>query len=448
LEQASTPTTFLKHPAGLYVLFLAELFERFAYYGSRSVIVAYMLMLSSEEKLGSYETFQLYGIFTAGVYFSAFFFGPFIDYIIGQKRAVWIGGFISVAGYFSLAIPTEWGFYLGLCLLIAGIGLYKPSITCMVGNLYGYKDMKREAGFVLYYIGINIGALVGVWGVGTMIGFDVTAPYAINDLHHVDWSNGFITAGCAMLLSMVIFFFGQRFLKNNGELFWKTPKAERNFAPLISWPSLTKTTLVLIVSAAATLFWVTFELSGGYLSIMGHEWVTSQNVFGIDKSWLMSTNAIMVIVFGIFLTYWWTIKAHRNNTKSSITKIGFSFFPLALSYGILLCAIYHTDELTSGKVPLDWFFGLYIINTLAEMFISPIALSLITRFAPRQIATTMMGYYFMISGAVIFGVNTFSEIDNSSAADKSVIISISVAVIVGLSILNLRKLISLLDIER
>ena len=205
--------TILGHPKGLFVLFFTEMWERFSFYGMRAILVLYLTAQSTGDNPGlewtSTEALALYGWYGMFVYFMGIFGGLAADKWLGQKKAVLVGGIFIILGQFSISIDSIEAFYTGLILLVCGVGLLKPNISTMVGGLYARGDSKRDAGFTIFYIGINIGALA--------------APLLVGYVGEVyDWHLGFSLAGFGMILGQLVYVFGRNYLKGVGDLLLKS----------------------------------------------------------------------------------------------------------------------------------------------------------------------------------------------------------------------------------
>jgi len=247
------------HPVGLYVLFFVELWERFSYYGMRAILTLFLAAAAIGENPGmgwsNSETLAFYGWYTMLVYVASIPGGIIADKIIGQKKAVWYGGWILVVGHTVLAIQQDWAFYAGLGLIIAGVGMLKPNISTMVGGLYKQGDDRRDKGFTIFYIGINIGAFVSSLVVG-YIG------------ENIGWHYGFGLAGIGMLLGMIVYQWGQKYLEGVGDYLGAADNPEKEAMNR----SLTKVEkdrmLVMFLSFFLIIvFWGAFEQAGGLMNL-------------------------------------------------------------------------------------------------------------------------------------------------------------------------------------
>ena len=437
------------HPVGLYVLFFTEMWERFSYYGMRAILVLYLVSATTDGNAGlgwtSAEAFALYGWYTMLVYVASIPGGMIADKLLGQKKTVLVGGIILVAGHGILAVEEMWAFYSGLVLIVIGVGMLKANISTMVGGLYKQGDIRRDKGFTIFYIGINLGALLSsiiVGYVGEQIG----------------WHWGFGLAGIAMALGLLVYIWGQKYLTNVGDLL---SKAERNEGASLSnlFGDLFKSPLQLIISGALLLFsiyWLVAEsIPYGLLFIfltlvtammlMVYKDLTSQvmkdryvvmllsfilvivfwgafeqagglmNIYALDKtdralsftlplignevpaSWFQSLNALFIITLGVLIANFWAKRKLKNKESSSIFKMAIGVIIMGL--GFIFMAFAANEYQPGGeKSAMYWLALAYLLHTVGELCSSPVALSFITKLAPVKYASLMMGVYFAATG--------------------------------------------------
>jgi POT family proton-dependent oligopeptide transporter len=381
----------LGHPSGLFVLFFTELWERFSFYGMRAILVLYLTALTTDEfnpGLGwtSKEALALYGWYTMMVYFMGIFGGAIADRWLGQKKSVIVGGVLIILGQFSLAIEGMTTFYAGLLLIVSGVGLLKPNISTMVGSLYKPGDARRDAGFTIFYIGINIGA--------------VLAPIIVGYFgEKVDWHLGFSLAGFGMILGQVVFVFFRKELNGIGDLL----KDSKEHAHLINQP-LTKIEkdrmMVMFISFLIVMvFWAAYEQAGGLMNLYARDKI-DRVVFGfeIPASFFQSLHALYVVILGAPMAYFWTQWRKKGKEASSIFKMGVGSIIMSLGFVALMGAAYDVSESALDKAPVYWLFLSYFLHVIAELSLSPVALSFITKLAPLKYASIMMGSYFAITG--------------------------------------------------
>ena len=383
--------TILGHPKGLFILFFTELWERFSYYGMRAILVLYLTKETSDTfnpGMGwtSAEALSLYGTYGMMVYFMGIFGGVAADKWLGQKKAVIFGGILIIFGQFALAFESLTMFYSGLALLVCGVGLLKPNISTMVGGLYKQGDGRRDAGFTLFYIGINIGALAAPFLVGT-IG------------EQINWHLGFSLAGFGMILGQLVFVFGKKHLKDVGNLL----KHSETESHLASQP-LTKVEkdriIVLLISFLIVIvFWAAYEQAGGLMNLYARDSV-DRIVFGyeIPTSWFQSLHALYVVIIGAPMAWLWLRWGRMGKESSAIFKMAVGTIVMSISFLMLMGAVYDASINMLGKAPIYWLFFSYLLHVVAELSISPVALSFITKLAPVKYASIMMGTYFAVTG--------------------------------------------------
>ncbi|RLD22197.1 MAG: MFS transporter [Bacteroidetes bacterium] len=383
--------TLWGQPKGLFILFFTELWERFSFYGMRAILVLYLTASTTDlinPGLGwtSKEALALYGWYGMLVYFMGIFGGAIADNWLGQKKSVLLGGVFIVLGQFSLAVEGMTTFYAGLVLIICGVGLLKPNISTMVGGLYKKGDARRDTGFTIFYIGINIGAVLAP----IIVGF-----YG----EKVDWHLGFSLAGFGMILGQFVYVFGRKYLKGVGELL----KHSEEHAHLASQP-LTKIekdrmTVMFISFLIVMFFWAAYEQAGGLMNLYARDKI-DRFVFGyeIPTSFFQSLHALYVVILGAPMAWFWIQWRKKGKESSSIFKMGVGSIIMSLGFVALMGAAYDVSESVLNKAPVYWLFLSYFLHVIAELSISPIALSFITKLAPLKYASLMMGTYFAVTG--------------------------------------------------
>lgn len=386
-----TNGTLWGHPKGLYILFFTELWERFSYYGMRAILVLYLTAQTTDAinpGLGwtSKEALALYGWYGMMVYFMGIFGGAAADKWLGQKKSVLIGGIFIVLGQFSLAMNSMFMFYTGIVLLVIGVGLLKPNISTMVGALYKAGDPRRDSGFTIFYIGINIGA--------------VLAPLIVGYFgEKVDWYLGFSLAGFGMILGQVVYVFGRKYLVGVGELL-KNSKETAHLAtqPLTKYDK-DRITVMFISFLIVMVFWAAYEQAGGLMNLFARDKV-DRVVFGyeIPTSFFQSLHALYVVILGAPMAYFWNQWRKKGREASSIFKMGVGSIIMSIGFVALMGAAYDVSISVLGKSPVYWLFLSYFLHVVAELSISPVALSFITKLAPAKYASLMMGTYFAVTG--------------------------------------------------
>lgn len=379
------------HPRGLYILFLTEMWERFSFYGMRALLVLFLVSSVNGENPGfgwtSSEALQLYGIYTFLVYLSSIPGGIIADKFIGQKKAVILGGVLLVIGHSVLALQSEMAFYIGIALIIAGVGCLKPNISTMVGGLYQKGDDRRDKGFTIFYIGINVGAFLA----GIVIGY-------VGET--IGWHYGFGLAGIGMAIGLVIFMLGHNDLKGVGEA---TKQLSAKDQEIISKPltSIEKDRiLVMLVSFLMIIvFWGAFEQAGGLMNLYASE--KTDRVIGflnwtVPATWFQSVNSFFIITLGIPVAAFWFNWKKKGKEASSIFKIAIGV--LIMGWGFLFMSAASLEHQANGASAMYWLVLAYMFHTVGELCASPVALSFITKLAPVKYASIMMGVYFAATG--------------------------------------------------
>jgi POT family proton-dependent oligopeptide transporter len=382
--------TIWGHPKGLFVLFFTELWERFSYYGMRAILVLYLTQQTTGDNPGmgwtSKEALALYGWYGMMVYFMGIFGGVAADKWLGQKKSVFIGGIFIILGQFAMAITGEMYFYTGLVLLILGVGLLKPNISTMVGGLYKKGDAKRDAGFTIFYIGINIGALAAPIIVGTVA-------------EKVGWHLGFSIAGFGMIIGQIVYMSFRKHLADVGNLL-KHSKTESHLAKQpLSKIEKDRVIVLLISFLIVIVFWAAYEQAGGLMNLYARDSV-DRFIFGweIPTSYFQSLHAFYVVLIGGPMAWLWLKWSNMGKESSAIFKMAVGMIIMSFSFLVLMGAVYDASLSAIGKSPVYWLLIAYFMHVVAELSISPVALSFITKLAPAKYASIMMGVYFAITG--------------------------------------------------
>jgi len=384
------------HPTGLFILFFTEMWERFSYYGMRGILTLYIAASATAADPGlgwsSKDAIWLYGWYTMLVYVASIPGGWIADKFLGQKKTVMWGGILLCFGHGILAIPQDWAFFTGLLLIILGVGGLKPNISTMVGGLYPDGDIRRDSGFTIFYIGINIGAFLASVTVGMVA-------------YYYGWHYGFGLAGIGMFLGQAVFIWGQKYLKNVGE-FTGGDKASPEEKAAAKRP-LTKIekdrVIVLLISFLIVIvFWGAFEQAGGLMNLytdtkidryIGLSWLEE-----IPAAVFQSLNAAYIIIFGTVIGGFWVWWKKKGRESSSLFKMAIGTMIMGLGYVFMMFASKEAASEAFGKAALVWIFLAYLFHTIGELSTSPVSLSFITKLAPLKYASIMMGIFFAASG--------------------------------------------------
>jgi POT family proton-dependent oligopeptide transporter len=451
-------TAFFGHPRGLSTLFFTEMWERFSYYGMRAILILYMTAAVSAGGLG-YSDSQgglVYGLYVGIVYLLSLPGGWIADRFLGQRKAVFYGGIGIMFGHICLAIPLKETFFAGLVIICLGTGLLKPNVSTIVGQLYTPEDKRRDAGFSLYYMGINLGAFLGPLVCGFLAESETFRAWlkSAGITPHQAWHFGFGAAAVGMFFGVIQYVLGNRRLREAG--LHPVPPADATEAArnrrllriiilgLIGLPvliagigatgilELTRTritygvlvllllistglfvamftmakwtpderkrivALVLLFFGAASFFFV-FEQAGSTFNLFAQR-NTENAIFGISfpASYLQSANAIMIIVFAPIFAVLWTALARRGTNPAWPLKFGVGMVLVAVGCLIMLPAA--TSAQAGVKSGPGWLLLLYLFHTFAELCISPVGLSATTKVAPTRIAGLAMGIWFAGTG--------------------------------------------------
>ncbi len=452
--------SFFGHPAGLSTLFFTEMWERFSFYGMRAILFLYMTKTTAEGGLGWSEEFAgpVYGLYAASVYFLPLIGGWLADRFIGAKRATFIGGVIIMLGHFALAVPTIQFFYLGLVLVAVGTGFLKSNISAMVGDLYGKTDARRDAGFSIFYMGINIGAFLSPLVCGFLAQSDrfknFIAGFGFDT--NSSWHFGFAAAGVGMFFGLVQYVLGKRKIAAVGLPPNENPRLANepqtaNFSPkyltqmgilivlataivIVSafiYDATTAITVVLtpVVVAAglvaviltgmqdklsiedwkrigviiilftfSTLFWMGFEQASTSLNSFADKLtVTKFAGYDFPSSWLQSVEPFLLVIFAPVLAFVW-FKLDKKQPSDSI-KFAIGLFFGGLGFVVVAYAANllgsNPDGSIQTKVTFWWLVLVYFCHTIGELCLSPVGLSSMTKLAPAKMVSLMLGVWFL-----------------------------------------------------
>ena len=435
------------HPKGLFTLFFTEMWERMSYYGMRGILVLFMTAAIAEGglEIDSVSASAIYGIYSACVYLVALIGGWLADRHIGQQNAILYGGFIIMLGHFLLAFTNLQTFYLGLIFVVLGTGLLKPNISAIVGGLYENNPQKKESGFTIFYMAINIGSILGFFICG-FLG------------ENIGWHYGFGAAGIGMAFGLIQFILtrknlGEVGLKPSIELKIESKRKEikifnlflilfsvvvmlgitghLRFDPIPVANYLTvgillisiiyflyifyfgklnndetkKITLIVVLFFGAAFFWSGFDQAGSSFNIFAKEY-TSRFIYGWEypASWLQVLNPILVVILSPFMAYLWFFLGKKMLDPSLPFKFGLGL--LFMSVGFLFIAYGANIAVQEGVAGAKWLLLTYLFHTIGELTLSPIGLAAISNLSPKRFVGQMMGVWFLASslGAIIAGI--------------------------------------------
>ncbi len=421
------------HPAGLYILFFTEMWERFSYYGMRALLVLFLVASVNGENPGygwsEADALKLYGIYTFLVYLSSIPGGYIADKWLGQKKAVMLGGLFLVAGHGILAIQALWAFYTGIGLIIAGVGFLKPNISTMVGGLYPAGDDRRDKGFTIFYIGINVGAFLSALIVGY-----IGETYG--------WHYGFGAAGIGMAIGQVVFMTGQKYLTGVGESFKSLEsKGAVKDKPLTKIEK-DRIIVMLISFLMIIVFWASFEQAGGLMNLYADQKtdrMISMIGWEVPATWFQSVNAFFIITLGVPIAAFWYSRKKSGKESSSILKMAVGV--IIMGWGFLFMSAASLQYQSAGSSAMYWLVLAYLFHTIGELCASPVALSYITKLSPLKYSSIMMGVYFAATGLGNY-VAGWVGVWSQSAGELEIFTGIAIfcTVFGGLVILMLKPL--------
>jgi POT family proton-dependent oligopeptide transporter len=403
MPAAAAPADLFGHPRGLTFLFTTEMWERFSYYGMRSLLVLYMtkyLLLADHSgdvvglltvKRGLETLFgpldvqplssQIWGLYTGLVYFTPIFGGLLADRVLGQRRTVVIGAVLMAIGHFMMAV--EQLFLFALLALILGSGCFKPNISTQVGGLYAPGDHRRDRAYSIFYVGINVGAFLAPLVCGTLG-------------EEVGWHYGFAAAGVGMCIGLCIYLYALPHLPQDELHKAKAAHIEHRALSRDEWRALIA---LLVLFIPNTLFWATYEQIGNTI-ILWADGYTDRTIslFGlvaqIPTTWFLAFNPFMIFAFTPFVVALWARQATRGSEPSTVTKMALGCFGVTAAYSIMTIAALHAG---GDKASWLWLFGFFVVITLGELYLSPVGLSLVTKVAPARMLSMMMGVWLATS---------------------------------------------------
>lgn len=378
------------HPKGLYLLFATEMWERFSYYGMRALLILYLTKSAMEGGLGFSEkdASLLYGIFTGLVYFTPLIGGWLADKYIGQRWSVTIGAVLMMCGQFSLFYDSNlFCLYTGLLLLVLGNGFFKPNISVMVGGLYSKDDERLDAAYTIFYMGINVGALFAPL---------LTGYFA----YHYGYRYGFLVAAIGMLLGILFYnFLGRRYL---GDLCLhpvsKTVESENNNVSLTK-EEKDRIKVIAVFVLFSVFFFAGFEQAGSSFTLYTDKYI-DRNVMGfeIPTAWFQSINPLFIVILAPIATLLWRYLSKRGKEPSIPTKMAMGMVLLGIGFFVMLGAVWQRGgDVTDPAIKASlWFMAItYLFDTMGELCLSPIGLSMVSKLSPVKLASLMMGVWLL-----------------------------------------------------
>jgi len=489
MQETKSHPTWFGHPTGLSTLFFTELWERFSYYGMRALLVLFMVDTVSSGGMGLDDktASAIYGLYTAFVYLAALPGGWVADRLLGAQRAVWVGGLVIAAGHFTLAIPSTAAFFIGLVLVVIGTGLLKPNVSAIVGQLYPEGGARRDAGFTIFYMGINMGAFLG--------------PLICGYLgEEVNWHAGFGAAGVGMLFGVFQYRFSANRLGEAG-LHSSAPKVDSAgmdkawypviggclivalvvvlgltgtlkfnalalaqsttfvivglafafFVYIFAFGKLTPTErnhtfVIVVLFITSAVFWSGFEQAGSSLNLFADRH-TDRMLFGfeIPASWFQSLNPFYIVVLAPVFAAVWVKLARRQLDPSMPGK--FAIGLLILGLGFLVMVVAAKIVVAGNQAAPYWLILTYLLHTMGELCLSPVGLSSVTKLAPKRFVGQMMGIWFLATSLGNLLAGLMAGRFNPEALNEmpglfmQIVITVTVA---GLLLLAFTKLIKVL----
>lgn len=472
-----TGKTFFGHPRGLATLFMTEMWERFSYYGMRALLPLY-LVAPGGLHLNAGTATAIYSVYVSLVYLLAMPGGWFGDRVWGPRRTVAVAGAVIMLGHLTLALPSSGTFYAGLGLVAIGSGLLKANISTMVGHLYdGPDDPRRDGGFTVFYMGINLGAFAAPLIIGT-IG------------ENVDWHFGFALAALGMALGLAQFLLGSRHLADRSSVVPKPLSAEEKAGTLrkaaiwagiavvayaivgfsghytLNWILVPLTLLGVIIPVmvlvnikrdreldrseqskmsayiwffvAAAVFWMIYDQGGSTLSIFADS-SADNTVLGWEfpVSWYQSVNPVLIMALAPVFAWFWLALNKRGKEPSTIVKFASGLVLVGASFFLFLAPLSIAEG--GHKAAAMWLVAIYFVQTVGELLLSPVGLSVTTKMAPAKYASQMMGVWFLAvtAGDATTGLLSIAGVDLNRTG--IVAMEATLAVVAGVAVWMYRK---------
>ena len=455
-----------RYPYSLKTLFFTEMWERFSYYGMRALLVLYLV---NSLNYSNTEALHIYAIYTGLVYLTPIIGGYLADKYLGTQKTIFIGGITMMMGHFLMVFPDL--LFIAMGLLIIGNGYFKPNISILLGRLYKDNDVRRDSGFSIFYIGINLGAFL--------------APLIVGYVGEtINWHYGFAIAGLGMFAGLIQFYLGQKkiiqedFSKKTRRLNFSDWRSII-FLSLINIPiiilifeiniiinnnlyelltllfmsaiilflkkknkinfikdDVKKVLYISILSLFVIFFWIGFEQAGGSLTLYASNSI-DRNLFGfiIPASFFQSINPLIIILLGPLIANFW-LRIDRSDHKINTSqKMGIGL--ILLSAGFFL--IMYVNNSNSSYISLWWLVGVYFLHTLGELCLSPIGLSMVTKVSPKKIASLMMGFWFLSAAIANYSAGKLPSILQSNNVDLFTFLTI-MSLVAGIVLISIAPL--------
>ncbi len=403
------------HPKGLYLLFFTEMWERFCYYGMRAILMYYLTKTYLQGGLGinSAEASIIYGNFTGLVYFTPLIGGWLADKYLGQRLAVTIGGITMMFGQFALFLMNNMtGLYIGLFLLIIGNGFFKPNISILVGNLYKDGDERRDSAFSIFYMGINLGALIAPIVIGVLTDDIFAAKDNNGEIISYGYRYGFLASSIGMLLGQVVFnLLAPNYLGEIGKKhvvkFEKQEEGQQ--VDTLNKEEKDKISVIFILFLFAVFFWAGFEQAGSSIALYTDNYIDRDVTlpfigdWTIPSSWFQSVNPFFVVTLAPLFAMFWSSPLGRK--ISTPIKMGMGMVILGIGFWFMLGAVSERGgdiKDTAVKASLFWLVMTYFIHTVGELCISPVGLSVVTKLSPPKLASVLMAVWMLSSSVANF----------------------------------------------
>ena len=451
----------VNNPRSLSTLFFTEMWERFSYYGMRALLVLYLVnSLNYSES----EALHIYAVYTGLVYLTPLIGGYLADRFLGTQKSIFIGGLTMMIGHFLMAFPDY--LYLAIGMLIIGNGYFKPNISSLLGKLYKSNDVRRDSGFSIFYVGINVGAFL--------------APLIVGYVGEtINWHYGFAIAGFGMLAGLIQFYYGQNKIikEDTTQQSRKLKSADWGLITIISLINIPLILLILevnevinnyffeillalvtfisfylltrkkqllsakedlkkivyigVLSIFVIFFWVGFEQAGGSLTLFANNSV-DRNFLGfiIPASFFQSINPLIIILIGPMIANFWLRVDRSKSNINTPQKMGLGL--LLLAGGFFLITLVNNSS--DSAISLWWLVGVYFLHTLGELCLSPIGLSMVSKVSPKKIASLMMGFWFLSSAVANFMAGKLPGILQANNLDLFTFLTVT-SIVAGLLLL-------------